>query len=107
MFAEHSIVFSPGVNVCVSSILYVTGLANRVVPNGKALDVALEMANQIAAFPQTSLLADRQSVHYSMFGSSSFVDALMHEASDGSEAAAEAIEGARRFADGEGRSGAF
>lgn len=87
--------------------LLVTGLANKVVPNGGALDAALEMANQIAAFPQTSLLADRRSVHYSMFASRSFTDALVREASEGSEAAIEAMEGARRFADGEGRSGAF
>lgn len=36
------------------------GLANRVVPTGQALNAAVAMATQIAAYPQTCLRADRR-----------------------------------------------
>ena len=67
----------------------------------------MELASQLAAFPQTSLLADRKSVYHSTFTARSLVDALAHEADGGSEAATEALEGANRFVKGEGRSGTF
>ena len=35
------------------------GLANRVVPSGQTLAAAVELAREIAAFPQTCMLADR------------------------------------------------
>ena len=38
-------------------------LANRVTPTGKGLDKALELANQIASFPQRCMLSDRRSVY--------------------------------------------
>jgi enoyl-CoA hydratase/carnithine racemase len=38
------------------------GLANRVVPAGTALDAAVALAEQIAAFPWTCVVKDRQSV---------------------------------------------
>src|SRR5216110_2008425 len=38
------------------------GLANRVVPPGKALGAARMLAHEIAAFPQECLRNDRQSV---------------------------------------------
>src|SRR6202046_4788293 len=38
------------------------GVANRVVPEGQALAAALELAHQIAAFPQHCLRNDRASV---------------------------------------------
>jgi len=37
------------------------GLANRLSPSGQALAVALDLADQIAAFPQTCLRNDRMS----------------------------------------------
>jgi len=37
------------------------GLANRVIPEGQALPAAIELAKQIAAFPQTCLRNDRKS----------------------------------------------
>ena len=39
------------------------GLANRVVPVGQALNAAIEMAEQIAAFPQTCMRNDRMSLY--------------------------------------------
>jgi enoyl-CoA hydratase len=39
------------------------GLVNRVVPDGTALDAAVELAEQIAAFPWTCVVKDRQSVY--------------------------------------------
>ncbi len=36
------------------------GLANRVVPDGKALETALELAHQIAGFPPLAMIANRQ-----------------------------------------------
>lgn len=38
------------------------GLINRVVPPGKALEAALDLAAAIAAFPQTTLRSDRRAV---------------------------------------------
>ena len=39
------------------------GLVDRVVPDGRALDTALELAASIAGFPQETLRADRASVY--------------------------------------------
>ena len=39
------------------------GFANRVVPDGQALDAAVELAEEIAAFPWTCVVHDRQSVY--------------------------------------------
>ena len=55
------------------------GLVNRVVPNGKALDEAIELAKLIASFPQESLKADRKSAYYAAFNADSFYDALTYE----------------------------
>lgn len=38
-------------------------LCNRVVPSGEALPAALALAQQLAAFPQSTLLADRASAY--------------------------------------------
>jgi len=40
---------------------YHFGLADRLVPEGKALEAALELAHQLANFPQTAMLSDRKS----------------------------------------------
>jgi enoyl-CoA hydratase len=39
------------------------GLVDRVVPDGAALDTAVELAGQIAAFPWTCVVNDRRAVH--------------------------------------------
>ena len=39
------------------------GLVNRLVPKGKALDAALELARQLAALPQAALRSDRLSAY--------------------------------------------
>jgi enoyl-CoA hydratase/carnithine racemase len=38
------------------------GLANQVVPEGKALGRALELAHQIAALPQGAIRSDKETV---------------------------------------------
>ena len=82
------------------------GLANRVVPEGKALETALEMAEQMAAFPQVCMRNDRQSAMKQW--SLSMPDALAFEAEIGRDSLrAGASTGAARFAGGKGRGGDF
>ncbi len=71
------------------------GLADRVVPTGGALAAALELAEQIAAFPQAAMLADRASVFASL---GQPIDAAMSaEFERGLPALGEGLAGARRF----------
>ena len=83
------------------------GLANRKVPAGQALAAALELAAQIAAFPQQCLRNDRASVlgQHAM----PLREALAQEFSLGLETlrSGETVEGATRFAQGAGRHGRF
>ncbi len=83
------------------------GLANRVVPDGEALAAALELAHQIATFPQTCLRNDRASLlgQWSL----SEADALAAEFALGQAtlASGEAVAGATRFKQGAGRGGSF
>ena len=81
------------------------GLVNRLVAPGEALAAALALAEQIAAFPQACLRADRAGV-FEQWGWTEDV-ALNDELLRGSSVLAQAAEGARRFAAGEGRHGAF
>jgi enoyl-CoA hydratase len=82
------------------------GLANRVVPAGQALTAAVELAQQLAAFPQTCLRNDRLSAR-EQHGLSE-VDALAHELSYGKQSlAADTLAGAARFTAGAGRHGQF
>jgi enoyl-CoA hydratase len=39
------------------------GLVNRVVPDGSALDTAIELASTIAAFPWSCVVSDRQCIY--------------------------------------------
>lgn len=82
------------------------GLANRVVPAGQALNAALELANQLAAFPQTCLRQDRASVY-----EQEHLDldtALRNEFEHGMVSlAADTAAGVSRFATGAGRHGSF
>ena len=80
------------------------GLANRVVDDGRSLAVALELAQQIAAFPQRCLRADRASA-LSQWGLP-LAQALRREGAAGFDVVhAEGLAGAARFAAGAGRHG--
>jgi enoyl-CoA hydratase len=83
------------------------GLANRLVEPGRALEAALELARQLAAFPQRCLRNDRLSSYRQW--DLSLQDALREETRLGVEAieSGETEAGARRFAAGAGRHGAF
>ncbi|MCZ6785180.1 MAG: crotonase/enoyl-CoA hydratase family protein [Proteobacteria bacterium] len=83
------------------------GLANRLVEPGQALPEALELANELARFPQRCLRSDRLS-SYRQWGRSQ--DAALREETElGLEVirSGETLEGARRFSAGAGRHGAF
>ncbi len=83
------------------------GLANRVVPRGEALPRALELAEQIARFPQLCMRSDRQSAIEQW--DLDFEDAMANEARLGSVTmnSGETLTGATRFASGHGRGGNF
>lgn len=84
------------------------GLANRVVPDGQALQVALELAEQISSFPQQCLRADRSSAIYSSYDAPSFTQAMQFEIDHGIPVIkSEAVAGATRFTSGTGRGGKF
>ncbi|MFI4974291.1 MAG: crotonase/enoyl-CoA hydratase family protein [Caulobacterales bacterium] len=83
------------------------GLANRVVKAGQARTAAIDLARQIAAFPQVCMRNDRRSALEQW--SLSWEDATLNEYRLGrvTLAAGEAAAGAARFAAGEGRGGRF
>lgn len=83
------------------------GLANRVVAPGTALDAAVELAASLAAFPQRCLRSDRLA-SYDQW-SLDLDDALAAEYRHGIATieSGETLEGAARFASGEGRHGTF
>jgi enoyl-CoA hydratase len=82
------------------------GLANRVVGPGQARARAIELATEIARFPQGCMKADRLSA-MRQWGDT-LEDALKREGRDGQPILeAEALGGATRFASGMGRSGDF
>jgi enoyl-CoA hydratase len=83
------------------------GLANRLVDPGQALTAAVALASDIARFPQHCARSDRES-SYDQW-SLSLDDALLRETELGlvTIASGETLEGAMRFAGGEGRHGSF
>ncbi|MGQ2929499.1 MAG: crotonase/enoyl-CoA hydratase family protein [Sphingopyxis sp.] len=82
------------------------GLADRLVPDGTALPAALALARQIAAFPQLCMNSDRISAYRQW--DHDLEAALAHEAHAGVAPLREgAAAGAKRFTEGEGRSGSF
>ena len=83
------------------------GLVNRVVENGKALERAVEIAQQLADFPQQGLRGDRLSTIEQW--SLSWDEARENELRHGMKAlnSGEASAGAARFAGGAGRHGRF
>lgn len=83
------------------------GLANRVVPDGEALNEAVKLARQIAAFPQTCMRGDRLS-SLEQWGMSE-EDAITNEFSHGMKTmkSGETLAGAKKFKSGVGRHGKF
>ena len=81
------------------------GLCSRVVPPGEALAAALELAQSLVAFPQRTLRADRASV-LAQDGLPT-TEALLQEWQGGRGCLSEALRGAARFAQGDGRHGKF
>lgn len=83
------------------------GLTNRLVEAGEALEAAIELATQLAGFPQRCLRADRRSL-LEQWGLD-LDQALRNETRIGLEVirSGETAEGARRFAEGAGRHGSF
>ncbi len=88
-----------------ASEAYEMGLANRVVPPGRARAEAEALAASIAGFPQACLRADRSSV-LDQEGLSERA-ALSVELRHGRGVLAESMEGAARFSAGAGRHGSF
>ncbi|KAE9372688.1 ClpP/crotonase [Stipitochalara longipes BDJ] len=84
------------------------GLANRVVPKGKALEEATKIANQLLAFPQLCMNVDRNSCYYSAYNARSFEDAMGNEFKHGVQVVSvESAKGAAIFKEGKGRHGSF
>jgi len=83
------------------------GLANRLTEPGGALEGALDLARQLAGFPQGCMRADRMSSYQQW--DLSLPDALGNEFHRGMEviASGETLAGAERFASGHGRHGSF
>jgi enoyl-CoA hydratase len=83
------------------------GLANRVVPPGQALAAAVELAEELARFPQACLRGDRLSALAQW--SLGEAEALLAETRRGLEVirSGETVDGATQFAKGAGRHGLF
>jgi enoyl-CoA hydratase len=82
------------------------GLVHRVVPDGTVRQAAESLAHELAAFPQACLRSDRRSAMAAM--SLAFDEAMANEFREGLTALESgALQGARGFAAGEGRHGAF
>jgi len=80
------------------------GLVNELVPAGRHLDRALELAEGLASFPQETMLADRLAAIEGI--GMPFEQGLEREARNGLALHEVAQTGAARFAAGEGRGGA-
>lgn len=83
------------------------GVANRIVDPGKALDAAVELASQLARFPQRCLRGDRLSSYRQW--DRPLEEALLEETRIGLDVirSGETLDGAKRFAAGAGRHGRF
>ena len=83
------------------------GLANRVVPRGRAREEAEKLARAIAEFPPHCVRSDRRSAYESV--GRNLDSALRREFVLGLATlkTGESMEGARRFASGAGRHGRF
>ncbi|KIX08311.1 uncharacterized protein Z518_02967 [Rhinocladiella mackenziei CBS 650.93] len=84
------------------------GLANRVVPKGKAIQEATKIAEQLLKFPNACMNMDRNSCYYAAYNALSLEDALTYEFDHGVQVLkTESFQGAARFAGGLGRHGRF
>ncbi len=83
------------------------GLANRLAEPGEALAVALDLASTLADFPQHCLRSDRRSALTAPGLALQEALAREHELGAATIATGETVEGASRFAAGEGRHGSF
>ena len=83
-----------GRTVAVEEALAI-GLVNQVVPAGTHLARALELAEAIAAFPQETMLSDREAAHAAQ--GLPIDEGLALEARLGRGRITGALEGARRF----------
>ena len=83
------------------------GLANRLTEPGGALTSAVELARQLATFPQLCMRSDRRSSYEQW--DLAMADAMANETTLGLQviASGETRDGASRFADGAGRHGQF
>ncbi|WP_278314688.1 crotonase/enoyl-CoA hydratase family protein [Lolliginicoccus levis] len=81
------------------------GLANRISAPGKALDEAIELAEQLAQFPQTCMRQDRLSSYEQE--SMPLDEAIANEWQRGMTSLVDAFSGAGKFASGHGRHGSF
>ncbi|MEU8486611.1 crotonase/enoyl-CoA hydratase family protein [Streptomyces sp. NPDC048641] len=84
---------------------YAMGLANRVVPPGRARAEAEELAARLAGFPQACMRGDRASV-LDQAGQGEEA-AMATELRYGTAVLEESLKGAARFASGAGRHGSF
>jgi enoyl-CoA hydratase len=80
------------------------GLVTQVVPEGRHLERALEIADGLAGFPQDTMLADRRAALQGL--ALSLEEGFALEARNGRPTLETAWRGAARFAGGEGRGGA-
>jgi enoyl-CoA hydratase len=80
------------------------GLVTEVVGPGRHLERALEYAEALGGFPQETMLADRRAALEGL--GMRLADGIALEAESGLPTLEVALEGARRFAGGEGRGGA-
>jgi enoyl-CoA hydratase len=81
------------------------GLANRIVPTGQALTAAIELARQIASFPQTCMRNDRLSAieQWGMEEAAAMRNEFRHGTI--TMTSGESLAGASDFAKGAGRHG--
>jgi len=80
------------------------GLLTEVVAEGEHLTRAVELANNLAKFPQRTMLADRRAAIEGL--GMTLEQGLMLESQAGPDVFLDAVSGAHRFAAGEGRGGA-
>lgn len=83
------------------------GLADRVVPPGRARAEAEALARAIAAFPQTCVRSDRASVYACLGLPTSEALAVEFEHGRAALDSEDLLRGARAFRDGKGRGGSF
>jgi len=93
--------------LCSGKEAQMMGLANRLTPNGQALDGALELAGQLCQFPQMCMRNDRLSAYQQW--DMDIPAAIENEFQLGMEVikSGETRAGAERFASGKGRHGDF